>query len=46
MSPDSPPERAAKSVDRIVIMPGHVTTSGVGEQELVALREEALSRRS
>jgi uncharacterized protein (DUF885 family) len=35
------PERAATGADRIAIMPGQVTTYGVGEQELVALREEA-----
>jgi uncharacterized protein (DUF885 family) len=40
-SPGSTPERAATDVDRIAITPGQVTTYGVGEQELVALREEA-----
>ena len=39
-SPDNTPERAAKAVDRIAIMPGQATTYGVGEQELVTLREE------
>lgn len=35
------PERAATDVDRMAIMPGQVTTYGIGEQELVILREEA-----
>ncbi len=40
-SPGSTPERAATDVDRIAITPGQVTTYGVGEQEIVTLREEA-----
>lgn len=40
-APHNTPERAAKSVDRIAIMPGQTTTYGAGEQEIVALREEA-----
>jgi uncharacterized protein (DUF885 family) len=40
-SPHSTPERAVTDVDRMAIMPGQVTTYGVGEQELFVIREEA-----
>ena len=40
-SPNTTPERAATDVDRMAITPGQVTTYGLGEQELFALREEA-----
>jgi uncharacterized protein (DUF885 family) len=40
-SPDNTPERAARAVDRIAILPGQATTYDIGEQEVVALREEA-----
>jgi uncharacterized protein (DUF885 family) len=39
--PGNTPERAAKYVDRISVLPGQMTTYGVGELEILALREEA-----
>lgn len=35
------PEQAANYVDRIYVLPGQMATYGVGEQEIVALRERA-----
>lgn len=40
-STSSNPERAFTDVDRLAVTPGQTTTYGVGEQEIVALREEA-----
>jgi uncharacterized protein (DUF885 family) len=35
------PDQAANYVDRIYVLPGQMATYGVGEQEIVALRERA-----
>lgn len=39
--PSITPERASTAVDRISVLPGQLTSYDVGEQEILALRDEA-----